>query len=150
MFIVGPIIRLSGLNVTIINTTTVAARWDPIPREHVFGNLIGYSLSLYAYGFTKYFKTNETSIVVKDLQPGHSYRLYVYGYTAKDKGEQSYYSFVTRKYVIHSQQHQYLGMLAKASIKFSNHIIIHSKGLPRTMRRYDHDSSSVAAHLQLI
>lgn len=92
----APVPKLSGLRVVVINGTTAVARWNPITKEHVVGNLLGYNCRLYKHDYSKisHFKTNKTAIVFKDLQPGCVYGLIVNGYTSDYTGGSSYYDFI--------------------------------------------------------
>lgn len=90
----------TGVTVTNINVTTVAAGWNPILKEHVRGVLLGYNVRLcnqYPGQPLQTLKTKETSIVVKHLQPNVYYRLFVQGYTVNETGRSSYSSFSIRK-----------------------------------------------------
>lgn len=79
----------------------MAARWYAIPKAQVRGVFLGYIVRLLDYNLLKTFqtlKTNETSIVVKYIQPKVYYRLIVQVYTANETGRpSSYYTIYIRK-----------------------------------------------------
>lgn len=88
----------SGLSVIAINITTVEARWHPISKEH----FLGYNVTLRNYGsnqLVQTLKTNETSIVVGELQPSLQYMLFVQGYTVNETGLSSSFYIYIRKFI---------------------------------------------------
>jgi len=88
----------SDLTVTAVNLTTVLARWSPIPKNEVEGILLGYKVIVWMEGtlqFPENVTTNETTIIVTNLQVKKYYVFYVQVYTSKDTGLPATYNFYT-------------------------------------------------------
>jgi hypothetical protein len=64
-------------------------QWNPIPRNHVHGILLGYRVFYQDYEYRLHSKniiTNNTQMILKDLLPGMYYSIAVYGFTVKGEG----------------------------------------------------------------
>lgn len=122
-FLLAVVPRASGLTIKKINATTVLARWNPISKGQVWGVLVGYHVHLqdyYSGQLLQTNKTNETSILLKDLKEWLRYRMQVYGYTSTNTGSSSYYYFYTSKYMFTCKQSNKCNLITK---KISTSII---------------------------
>jgi len=90
----GPCVRVDK-----INSTTMVARWDPITEEYVTGDLLGYTVYVYATTYSKIGKTNGTSLLITDLVDWAQHYVYVSGYTKNKEGYKSTVYFYTCKQI---------------------------------------------------
>jgi len=90
--------KVSGINVTHVNLTTVVIHWDPIPKEQVRGVLLGYVVTAYQIyhgNVSPTYIVNKTSVVLTDIWGVPTYKISVLGYTAHIRGPILYHNFTS-------------------------------------------------------
>lgn len=87
----------TSLKVVKVNSSTVVARWDPIPEEFIPKVLLGYSVNVVSRNNRQSFSTTNTSRLLKNLKDWEHYTVYVSGYTRHIGGYPSTVTFNTRK-----------------------------------------------------
>ncbi|XP_031570660.1 uncharacterized protein LOC116304983 [Actinia tenebrosa] len=79
----------SGFHVVSSTSSTIHVQWNPLPRDHANGILLGYKVE-YCDTFhlrrSKTITTNNTQVVLEHDLPGMVYRITVRGFTGKGQG----------------------------------------------------------------
>ncbi|KXJ06627.1 Lysyl oxidase-like 2B [Exaiptasia diaphana] len=87
---------------TDITPNSAVIGWKPLQRKDTHGVLLGYTVKLYrdfTDTYDKEIKTNDTSVVFKDLSPANEYKVEIRGYTAAGTGPYAYRFFSTSKHI---------------------------------------------------
>ena len=94
----------NGVRVTSFEfTSDLLVQWNPLSQDYANGKFLGYTIyyrETSAFWSTPDEKVNTSShystrFTLKDLKPGHRYRVRVAAFTSKGVGPPSYYEYVT-------------------------------------------------------
>ncbi|XP_068684172.1 MAM and fibronectin type III domain-containing protein 1-like [Montipora foliosa] len=92
----------STLFVTNISSNHVTIQWSPIPRQYHNGRLLGYKVFFQKASNASFpvdegsvTVSNSTWVILKTLDPGQRYKIYVSAFTSKGDGPRSRDHFVT-------------------------------------------------------
>ena len=94
----------NGLRVTsFVSASDLLVQWDPLSQDYANGKLLGYTIYYRgdsAYWWTPDEKVNTsghfpTRFTLKDLKPGHRYRVKVAAFTSNGVGPPSYYEYAS-------------------------------------------------------
>ncbi|KXJ09165.1 Galectin-3-binding protein [Exaiptasia diaphana] len=95
----SPSISPQGDYCTDVTPNTAVIGWNSLHRKDAHGVLLGYTVQLYRYftsTYVKEIKTNDTSVIFRDLSPANEYRAEIRGYTASGTGPYASHYFSTK------------------------------------------------------
>ena len=95
----------NGVRVTsFLSTSNLLVQWNPLSQDYANGKLLGYTIyyreTRSEVWWTPDEKVNASShyptrFTLKDLKPGHRYRVRVAAFTSKGVGPSPYYYYAT-------------------------------------------------------
>ncbi|XP_041916079.1 interleukin-31 receptor subunit alpha-like isoform X1 [Alosa sapidissima] len=101
--------KVTGVEVTDVDDTWAKVGWDTVPPDHCCGFVLNYTV-LYKATDTQQPELNVTvnnridqpgrrhSVILKDLQPGTAYSVYVVASSIAGSSESNSYGFTTRQF----------------------------------------------------